>query len=43
MDNIGFKRGGANCAIISEFSTKSRDESDIFEDEKISLIPEVEE
>ena len=41
MDNIGFKRG-ANCAIISEFSTKSRDESDIFEDEKISRILEVE-
>ncbi len=35
-------QAGANGAIISEFSTKSRDESDIFEDERISRIPEVE-
>lgn len=35
-------QAGADGAIISEFSTKSRDESDIFEDERISRIPEVE-
>ena len=35
-------QAGANGAIISEFSTKSRDESDVFEDERISRIPEVE-
>ena len=35
-------QAGAYGAIISEFSTKSRDESDIFEDERISRIPEVE-
>lgn len=35
-------QAGANGAIISEFSTKSRDESDIFEDERIRRIPEVE-
>lgn len=36
-------QAGKDGAIISEFSTKSRDESDIFEDERISRIPEVEE
>ena len=35
-------QAGANGAIISEFSTKSRDESDVFEDKRISRIPEVE-
>lgn len=35
-------QAGPNGAIISEFSTKSRDESDIFEDERIKRIPEVE-
>lgn len=36
-------QAGAEGAIISEFSTKSRDESDIFEDERLRRIPEVEE
>ena len=36
-------QAGEHGAIISEFSTKSRDESDIFEDERIVRIPEVEE
>ena len=35
-------QAGEEGAIISEFSTKSRDESDVFEDERISRIPEVE-
>ena len=35
-------QAGEDGAIISEFSTKSRDESDIFEDERIARIPEVE-
>lgn len=35
-------QAGENGAIISEFSTKSRDESDVFEDERIQRIPEVE-
>lgn len=33
-------RAGENGAIISEFSTKSRDESDVFEDKRIIRIPE---
>lgn len=36
-------QAGSEGAIISEFSTKSRDESDIFTDERIRRIPEVEE
>lgn len=36
-------QAGSEGAIISEFSTTSRDESDIFEDKRISRIPEVEE
>ena len=36
-------QAGEEGAIISEFSTKSRDESDVFEDERIKRIPEVEE
>lgn len=35
-------QAGSEGAIVSEFSTKSRDESDVFEDERISRIPEVE-
>lgn len=35
-------QAGKDGAIISEFSTKSRDESDVFEDERIKRIPEVE-
>ena len=35
-------QAGEEGAIISEFSTKSRDESDVFEDERIKRIPEVE-
>ena len=35
-------QAGAKGAIVSEFSTKSRDESDVFEDERIQRIPEVE-
>ena len=35
-------QAGKDGAIISEFSTKSRDESDVFEDERIQRIPEVE-
>ena len=33
-------RAGGEGAIVSEFSTKSRDESDVFEDERIKRIPE---
>ncbi|MBQ9480575.1 MAG: D-lyxose/D-mannose family sugar isomerase [Clostridia bacterium] len=36
-------QAGPEGAIVSEFSTHSRDESDIFLDERISRIPEVEE
>ena len=36
-------QAGPEGAIVSEFSTRSRDESDIFLDERISRIPEVEE
>lgn len=35
-------QAGEEGAIISEFSTKSRDESDIFCDDRIKRIPEVE-
>ena len=35
-------QAGADGAIVSEFSTKSRDETDVFEDERIKRIPEVE-
>ncbi len=35
-------QAGEDGAIISEFSTKSRDESDVFEDVRIKRIPEVE-
>ncbi len=35
-------QAGEEGAIISEFSTKSRDESDLFTDERIKRIPEVE-
>jgi len=35
-------QAGEDGAVISEFSTKSRDESDVFEDERIKRIPEVE-
>lgn len=34
-------QAGAEGAIISEFSTHSRDESDIFEDKRIKRMPEV--
>ncbi len=34
-------QAGEDGAIISEFSTKSRDESDVFEDERIQRIPEI--
>lgn len=36
-------QAGSEGAIISEFSTKSRDESDFFTDPRISRIPEIEE
>ena len=35
-------QAGEEGAVISEFSTKSRDESDIFTDERIRHIPELE-
>ena len=35
-------QAGKDGAIISEFSTKSRDESDVFEDQRIKRIPEIE-
>ena len=35
-------QAGSKGAVISEFSTKSRDESDVFEDERIKRLPEVE-
>ncbi len=34
-------QAGPDGAIISEFSTKSRDESDIFTDARITRIPVV--
>lgn len=36
-------QAGPEGAVISEFSTSSRDESDIFTDSRIKRIPEVEE
>ncbi|HHV99297.1 MAG TPA: D-lyxose/D-mannose family sugar isomerase [Clostridiaceae bacterium] len=36
-------QAGPEGAVVSEFSTKSRDESDIFTDARIKRIPEVEE
>jgi D-lyxose ketol-isomerase len=36
-------QAGDEGAVISEFSTKSRDDSDLFTDERIKRIPEVEE
>lgn len=35
-------QAGAEGAVISEFSTTSRDESDLFRDERIRRIPEIE-
>ncbi len=35
-------QGGPEGAIVSEFSTTSRDESDIFTDPRIKRLPEVE-
>ena len=35
-------QAGKDGAIISEFSTKSRDETDVFTDERIKRLPEVE-
>lgn len=34
-------QAGAEGAIVSEFSTRSRDESDVFEDKRISRLPEI--
>ena len=36
-------QAGKQGVIISEFSTKSRDESDVFTDTRIKRIPEIEE
>lgn len=36
-------QAGPEGAVVSEFSTKSRDESDLFTDRRIRRIPEVEE
>jgi D-lyxose ketol-isomerase len=36
-------RGGAEGAVISEFSSNSEDESDVFSDPAIRRIPEIEE
>jgi D-lyxose ketol-isomerase len=35
-------QAGAEGAVVSEFSTKSSDESDIFTDQEIKRIPEIE-
>ena len=35
-------QAGSDGAVISEFSTRSRDESDVFEDTRIQRIPQVE-
>jgi D-lyxose ketol-isomerase len=35
-------QGGAEGAVVSEFSTKSSDEYDVFTDQEIKRIPEVE-
>ncbi len=38
-----FGKAGPEGAVVSEFSTKGRDESDLFNDRRIRRIPEVEE
>ena len=34
-------QAGDECAVVSEFSTRSRDESDIFTDPQIQRAPQV--
>ncbi len=41
-DTLHWFRAGEEGAIISEFSTKSRDISDVFTDDRIKRIPEIE-
>lgn len=40
-DTLHWFQAGPEGAVISEFSTKSRDEADIFSDKNIKRIPEV--
>ena len=42
-DTLHWFRAGEDGAIVSEFSTKSRDEKDIFTDKRIVRIPKIEE
>lgn len=41
-NTIHWFKAGPQGAVVSEFSTSSRDESDIFTDERINRIPEIE-
>ena len=34
-------KAGSEGAIVSEFSTKNKDESDLFTDQRINRIPEI--
>jgi D-lyxose ketol-isomerase len=40
-DTLHWFQGGSEGAVVSEFSTKSRDDSDIFTDPRIKRAPEV--
>jgi D-lyxose ketol-isomerase len=40
-DTLHWFQGEPEGAVISEFSTRSRDEADIFSDKDIKRIPEV--
>jgi D-lyxose ketol-isomerase len=40
-NSLHWFQAGTNGAVVSEFSTKSRDESDIFTDPHIRRIPEI--
>ncbi|MCK4600833.1 MAG: D-lyxose/D-mannose family sugar isomerase, partial [Phycisphaerae bacterium] len=42
-DTLHWFQAGDEGAIVSEFSSTSRDESDIFTDPRIKRIPEIEE
>ncbi|HSK68402.1 MAG TPA: D-lyxose/D-mannose family sugar isomerase, partial [Candidatus Limnocylindria bacterium] len=41
-DTLHWFQGGPEGAVVSEFSTTSRDEADVFTDPRIKRLPEVE-
>ena len=41
-DTLHWFKSGPEGAVVSEFSTRSRDESDIFSDERIQRLPVIE-